>query len=142
MKLADTITKEKNISEESHPNATVPPCPHFTKSTMQHALSHLRPILTKSARTTSQLIKFPTSDIADALLHLKLPHGGYIPDIHMFSPSVPEPSVRICGPAYTVRMVPISDTTAPKLSSHFVDTTPEGSIIVIGAPPGEYLLLL
>lgn len=91
---------------------------------------------TSTARGTSKLIEFSTCEISDALIKLKLPHGGYIPDIHMLSPSASGSDVRICGPAYTVRMVSASDTTSPKLSAHFVDTAPEGSVIVIAAPPG------
>ncbi|XP_006460760.1 hypothetical protein AGABI2DRAFT_117687 [Agaricus bisporus var. bisporus H97] len=90
------------------------------------------------ARTTSKLVDFSTCEISDALIKLKVPHGGYIPDINMLSPSPSSPSassIRLCGPAYTVRMVMSSDVSAPKLSEHFVDTIPEGSVIVISAPP-------
>jgi regulator of RNase E activity RraA len=90
------------------------------------------------ARTTSKLIDFSTCEISDALIKLKAPHGGYLPDINMLSPSPSSPSAsstRICGPAYTVLMVMSSDVSAPKLSEHFVDTIPQGSVIVISAPP-------
>ncbi|KAG6920257.1 hypothetical protein DXG01_005026 [Tephrocybe rancida] len=80
-------------------------------------------------RTTSALAEFSTCEISDALIKLDIPHGGYIPDIQeMF------PVDRVCAPAYTVRMVDASDSSAPKLSSHFVDTAPAGSFIVINAP--------
>ncbi|KAG6813373.1 hypothetical protein H0H92_011639 [Tricholoma furcatifolium] len=79
--------------------------------------------------TASRLVEFSTCEISDALIKLNIPHGGLIPDIlEMF------PVNRICGPAYTVRMVDVSDTSAPKLTSHFVDTTPPGSIVFIDAP--------
>ncbi|KXN90989.1 hypothetical protein AN958_03056 [Leucoagaricus sp. SymC.cos] len=90
---------------------------------------------TSNPRIISQLLHFSTCEISDALIKLKLPHGGYIPDINMLSPSSSESSVRICGPAYTVRLVSGSDTTSPRLSTHFVDTTPSDSVIVISAPP-------
>ncbi|KAJ3570391.1 hypothetical protein NP233_g4437 [Leucocoprinus birnbaumii] len=98
---------------------------------------HDHTMSTSTARTTSKLIDFSTCEISDALIKLKLPHGGYIPDINMYSPSTSGSGLRICGPAYTVKLVSGSDNTSPKLSSHFVDTTPEGSVIVIGAPPGR-----
>jgi len=45
--------------------------------------------------------------------------------------------VRLCGPAYTVRMVFASDRGAPKLQqSHFVDLAPEGSVAFVSAPSG------
>ncbi|KAF9567961.1 RraA-like protein [Agrocybe pediades] len=53
----------------------------------------------------------------------------------MMSPATSNSTVRICSPAYTVQMVLGSNTTAPKLSAHFVDTAPAGSVIVIDAPP-------
>jgi len=79
------------------------------------------------------LSKFSSCELSDALIKLGLPHGGHIPDIHMFSPSDPE--TRICGPAYTVKMVLASDTMAPKLEKHFVDEAPADSIVIIDAPP-------
>ncbi|KAG9316620.1 ribonuclease E inhibitor RraA/Dimethylmenaquinone methyltransferase [Chiua virens] len=79
------------------------------------------------------LSTFSTCEISDALIKLGSPHGGYIPDIHIQSPS--NTDTRICGPAYTVQMVRTSDQTAPKLSDHFVDTATPQSVIVINAPP-------
>ena len=108
----------------------------FLCSARSSAYDPIITAMSNAIRTTSQLVEFSTCEISDALIKLKLPHGGYIPDIYMLSPSASESSLRICGPAYTVRMVLGSDTAAPKLSAHFVDTTPEGSVIVIGAPPG------
>lgn len=81
------------------------------------------------------LARFSTCEISDALIKLSIPHGGYIPDINTIS-SVS--NTRICGPAYTVQMVlAASHTSGSKLSSHFVDTAPSGSIIVIDVPPGS-----
>ncbi|KAJ7593946.1 ribonuclease E inhibitor RraA/Dimethylmenaquinone methyltransferase [Mycena floridula] len=74
---------------------------------------------------------FTSCEISDALVKLGVPQGGHVSDIIPFSPSEPVP---ICGPAYTVKMVLGTDESAPKLSSHFVDTAPAGSIIVIDAP--------
>jgi regulator of RNase E activity RraA len=81
--------------------------------------------------TLASLSNFSSCEISDALIKLGLPHGGYIPDIHLLSPSHFE--IRICGPAYTVQMEVASDKST-KLSTHFVDTVPEGSIIVIDTP--------
>jgi regulator of RNase E activity RraA len=83
----------------------------------------------------SNLAAFSTCEISDALIKLGLSHGGYIPDISLVSPS-PTADTKLCGPAYTVQMVMASDTEAPKLYSHFVDTSPSGSVIVIDAPQG------
>lgn len=79
------------------------------------------------------LARFSSCELSDALIKLGLPHGGHIPDIHMLSPS--DPSTRICGPAYTVKMVMASDEAAPKLDKHFVDEATPNSVVVIAAPP-------
>lgn len=86
-----------------------------------------------------QLSEFSACEVSDALVKLGSPNGGHIPDIQLVSPS--GSGQIICGPAYTVQMVFSSDTTAPKLSSHFVDTAPAGSVIVINAPPSSVRLL-
>ena len=83
----------------------------------------------------SPLAEFSSCEISDALLKLGVPHGGHIPDIRPLSPS--SDSVRLCGPAYTVRMVLASDVAAPKLQGHFVDLIPEGTIAFIAAPPSK-----
>ncbi|KAJ6593862.1 ribonuclease E inhibitor RraA/Dimethylmenaquinone methyltransferase [Mycena capillaripes] len=76
----------------------------------------------------SKLALFSSCEIADSLLKLGVASGGYIAGVNLFS------SGKICAPAYTVQLVLSSDTAAPKLSEHFVDTAPAGSVIVIDAP--------
>jgi len=99
----------------------------------------LRTVITRAMSSSASvrsshaaLSKFSSCELSDALIKLGLPHGGHIPDIHMFSPSDPE--TRICGPAYTVKMVLGSDTVAPKLDKHFVDEAPSDSVVVIDVP--------
>jgi hypothetical protein len=86
---------------------------------------------------------FSTCEVSDALLKLGVPHGGHIPDIYPISPhALPGTEenirVRLCGPAYTVRIVLASEHDAPKLlqGTHFVDLAPEGSVAFVSAPPG------
>jgi len=76
----------------------------------------------------SRLASFSTCEISDALIKLGVASGGYIAGLNLFS------SGKVCAPAYTVKMVLASDSSAPKLSEHFVDTAPAGSVIVIDAP--------
>ncbi|KAH9485566.1 4-hydroxy-4-methyl-2-oxoglutarate aldolase [Psilocybe cubensis] len=97
---------------------------------MNRAFSTINTVL--KAMSNPSLKDFSTCEISDALIKLSVPHGGHIPDIHMTCPS---PDVKLCSPAYTVQMVLASNTTAPKLTAHFVDTAPAGSVIVIDAPP-------
>ncbi|KAJ7497256.1 ribonuclease E inhibitor RraA/Dimethylmenaquinone methyltransferase [Mycena latifolia] len=79
-------------------------------------------------RIVSKLASYSTCELSDALIKLGVGSGGYLPGLDLFS------SGKICGPAYTVKMVLSSDTSAPKLSEHYVDTAPAGSVIVIDAP--------
>lgn len=88
----------------------------------------------RTTLTCENISKFSSCEVSDALIKLGLPHGGHIPDIYMLSPM--NQSTRICGPAYTVKMVVASETNAPRLEKHFVDTAPPESIIVIDAPVG------
>ncbi|KAL0956326.1 hypothetical protein HGRIS_002478 [Hohenbuehelia grisea] len=92
---------------------------------------------TMTTKSTQGLAGFSTCEISDALIKLGVPHGGHIPDIQMYSPetsSSDASTTRLCGPAYTVKMVLGTDTSAPKLQNHFVDTAPAGSVIFIEAP--------
>ncbi|KAJ7096362.1 RraA-like protein [Mycena epipterygia] len=82
-----------------------------------------------TTRLASKLASYSTCEISDALLKLGVASGGYISGIEQFSPG------KVCAPAYTVRMVDAAETSAPKLSEHFVDTAPAGSVIVIDVPP-------
>lgn len=74
--------------------------------------------------------------VSDALLKLKVSTGGFLPGIELYSPARLEGDTRICGPAYTVKMVSQSDTDAPKPKSHFVDAAVEypDHVMVVQAP--------
>lgn len=78
---------------------------------------------------------YTSTELSDALIKLGSKHGGYLSDIRHFSPTAP---IRVAGPAYTVQMVPFDDKTSPKPTEHFVDAAPEGHVIVIDAPSGEW----
>ncbi|TDZ10336.1 4-hydroxy-4-methyl-2-oxoglutarate aldolase [Colletotrichum sidae] len=86
-----------------------------------------------SARALEALRKFTSCDIGDALVKLKHPYGGFLDGIRMFSPGA---GTRIFGPAVTVQMVEVSDTSAPKLDRHFVDHNEDGGVMYIQQPRG------
>jgi len=58
--------------------------------------------------------------------------------MEMYSPysihSSEAEGVKICGPAFTVKMVEASDQSSPIPKHHFVDAAPEGHVIVITSP--------
>lgn len=54
----------------------------------------------------------------------------------MWSPDRQAGETKIIGPAYTVQFVRSTQTQAPKLSHHHIDTVPRGSVILLSAPAG------
>ncbi|BFZ60524.1 hypothetical protein YB2330_001560 [Saitoella coloradoensis] len=75
-------------------------------------------------------------DVSDALLKLKVPNAGLLPDIVMFSPERQAGSTKIVGEAYTVKMVSKEEVDAPRLNitGHYIDTVPANSVLFISAP--------
>lgn len=59
-------------------------------------------------------------DVADALLKLKVPHGGFLAGLTMWSPQRQEGPTRIVGPAYTVKYVRKNYENEPKPAGHYV----------------------
>lgn len=93
-----------------------------------------------SSQTYSLISQFSTCELSDALVKLGFPTEFLIPDIRRMSHYEGSESERICGPAYTVKMVLATDEEAPKLTEHFVDTVIDGSVVVVDAPPRMSLL--
>ncbi|KAG0246331.1 hypothetical protein BGX31_002942 [Mortierella sp. GBA43] len=86
------------------------------------------------ASPTDKLPFYSSCDVADALLTLGVPGAGFIPDIHLWSPEYKAGNTRVFGPAYTVKMVPVTDKESPKPDQHFVDAAPNGSVVCISQP--------
>jgi len=82
---------------------------------------------------TSELSHLSTCEISDALVKLGVCHGGHLPDIRAIS--LPSSDARICGPAFTVKIIPESDEESPRLSFDYIDAAPAGCVVVIAAPP-------
>ncbi|OWZ58734.1 hypothetical protein C368_00251 [Cryptococcus neoformans 125.91] len=87
-------------------------------------------------QTFNSLEELSTCEISDALIKLGVQTGGYIPDLHLYSPSDGQ-KVKVVGPAFTVQMVAENvqrENELPKSKEHFVDACPSGSVLVISAP--------
>jgi hypothetical protein len=84
--------------------------------------------------TCEKLAEYSTCEVSDALIKAGVPSGGYFPDITMLSPSRDDPDLRICGHAYTVRMVDAKEDGHPTPAVHFVDAIPDDAVVVISAP--------
>ncbi|KAH9807542.1 ribonuclease E inhibitor RraA/Dimethylmenaquinone methyltransferase [Melampsora americana] len=79
---------------------------------------------------------FSTCEIADALVALNCPSGGYLPDLNLYSPdSKSKTPFKLCGEAFTVQMVHANDPEASRPKEHFVDAAEPGTVIVISCPP-------
>lgn len=58
-------------------------------------------------------------DVADALLKLKVPHGGFLAGLTMWSPKRQDGPTKIVGPAYTVKYVRKTYENEPKPAGHY-----------------------
>ncbi|KAI0142810.1 ribonuclease E inhibitor RraA/Dimethylmenaquinone methyltransferase [Xylariaceae sp. FL1272] len=76
--------------------------------------------------------------IGDALVKLKVPYGGFLMGIHMWSPTYRGGPRKIMGPAVTVKMVEASDPSPAKPPRHFADCNEAGKIMYIQQPKGLY----
>ncbi|CAK7268516.1 hypothetical protein SEPCBS57363_003133 [Sporothrix epigloea] len=81
-----------------------------------------------------QLANFTACDVADALLKLKHPNGGFLAGITLWSPERQAGPTKIVGPVYTVKYAPLSDV-AEKVEGHYVDTIPAGAVVFLSSPP-------
>ncbi|KAF5006847.1 hypothetical protein FDECE_6794 [Fusarium decemcellulare] len=90
------------------------------------------------AATIKRLSAFASCDIGDALVKLKYPYGGFLDGIHMWSPAHRSGTQKAIGQAVTVKMVTMSDTSAPKPDRHFADCNEPGKIMYIQQPKGLY----
>lgn len=80
-----------------------------------------------------KLRNLSSCDCSDALLKLGVRHGGFLVGPTMWSPKRQEGDTLVVGPAYTVQYAPLDDPT-PKLSHHYIDRVPHGSVIFISSP--------
>ncbi|ERT00982.1 ribonuclease e inhibitor rraa/dimethylmenaquinone methyltransferase [Sporothrix schenckii 1099-18] len=80
-----------------------------------------------------ELKAFTACDVADALLKLKVPNGGFLAGITLWSPERQAGATKIVGPAYTVQYALNSDPT-PKVPGHYIDGIPSGAVVFISSP--------
>jgi len=105
--------------------------------------------MTSPAETADILRKYTACDISDALLKLKVPGAGFVPDLFMYaSPETGAINGKVMiAPASTVLFAPKGMTTAshegqrypqPNIPEdvHWADLTEPGTIVVIKQPDG------
>ncbi|KAI1068250.1 hypothetical protein LB507_004278 [Fusarium sp. FIESC RH6] len=86
----------------------------------------------------TKLRAYTTCDVSDALLKMGISHGGFLPNISMWSPQRQEGDAKLIGPAYTVKFVRNNYTSAPKPKEHYIDTVPKDHVIFISSPHGVF----
>ncbi|KAF5662957.1 dlpA-like protein [Fusarium heterosporum] len=86
----------------------------------------------------SKLRAYTTCDVSDALLKIGLAHGGFLPNISMWSPLRQEGDAKLIGPAYTVKFVRSNYTSTPKPKEHYIDNVPKDHVIFISSPHGVF----
>ncbi|SCV68919.1 BQ2448_1939 [Microbotryum intermedium] len=87
-------------------------------------------------KTPSDLLEalkqFSTCEISDALVKLKIPSGGHVPDMKYFGTRTPSSDEeRLVGEVFTVKMVEASDLGAPKLQGD-VKSASLGGLLAAG----------
>ncbi|POM75297.1 Demethylmenaquinone methyltransferase [Phytophthora palmivora] len=82
-----------------------------------------------------RLAKLSVCAIADAMAKLKI--QSHLVDVSLVRGFRAPLSTDICGPAFTVHVVPATGPAVKKLSFHYVDKTEKGQVIVISAPDGS-----
>lgn len=87
----------------------------------------------------SALAKYTPCDVSDALVKFGIANGGYIPNLALRSPAeVAQQNRTVAGTAYTVLYAPKSDPR-PAVKQSYIDSIPEGSVLVLGLPPNQQL---
>ncbi|KAK3300560.1 ribonuclease E inhibitor RraA/Dimethylmenaquinone methyltransferase [Chaetomium fimeti] len=81
-----------------------------------------------------KLQEYTTCDVSDALVKLKVPNGGFLPGITMWSPQRQDGPTKIAGPVYTVQYAPLDDVR-PKWPSHYIDSVPAGAVVFVTSTP-------
>lgn len=98
-----------------------------------------------SSEQLRALKQYTACDISDALVRLKVPNCGFLPDMSLYSPASTSSNSQITiAPASTVLMVPktAADLSAYPIANipegkHWVDLTEAETFVVISQPKGQ-----
>jgi regulator of RNase E activity RraA len=96
------------------------------------------------------LRNYTACDISDALLKLKVPNCGFLPDLNLYTPLAPSQTSQVLvAPASTVLFAPKSATNLSSYplanvpaGKHYVDLTKSETIVVISQPKGQICAVL
>ncbi|KAF4029478.1 Aldolase/RraA [Phytophthora infestans] len=91
--------------------------------------------MTSPRDVQQRLAKLSVCAIADAMARLKM--QGHLLDVSLVRGFNSPLEVDICGPAFTVQVVPATGPAVKKLPFHYVDKAERGQVIVISSPKGS-----
>jgi regulator of RNase E activity RraA len=104
-----------------------------------------------TASQLQTLQNYTACDISDALLKLKVPNCGFLPDLTLISPSSAQTSNISIAPASTVLFAPrkaskeelseYGEANIPE-GKHWVDLTEKKTVVVISQPKGQICAVL
>ncbi|GMF38760.1 unnamed protein product [Phytophthora fragariaefolia] len=97
--------------------------------------SGMTPSSSVSPGVQQRLAKLSVCAIADAMAKLKI--QGHLVDVSLVRGFDAPLTTEVCGPAFTVHVVPATGPALKKLPFHYVDKTERGQVIVISAPDGS-----
>ena len=97
-----------------------------------------------------ELSKYTACDVADALVNLKVPNAGFLPDLHQQSPRSGERDSKVTiAPASTVLFAwkdgrDVSNVPSSNIpgEQHWVDLTQKDTIVVMSQPEGQVCAVL
>ncbi|CAI5709703.1 unnamed protein product [Hyaloperonospora brassicae] len=85
-----------------------------------------------STEVLLRLAKLSTCVIADAMAQMKL--DGYLVDVGLVRGYDAPLAMNICGPAFTVEVMPLTGALVHSSSCDYIDTVEMGHVVVISAP--------
>lgn len=135
------------ISQTSQPQY---PTPSRARATGPNFHVRFRTMTSSSSPGTDALLQYTACDIADALLALKVPNAGFLPDLHIRAKGASRSFGNVTiAPASTVLMVPKDGSRTEGLpeknvpaENHWVDLTQPETIVVIQQPKGQICAVL
>jgi regulator of RNase E activity RraA len=140
-----SVTQRLPIRCLSHSSQPQIRCLRLSSSPPRAKLSRGMTTSKPSPDQLQTLKNYTACDISDALLKLKVPNCGFLPDLSLFSPaSRPTGSQITIAPASTVLFGPkhAADLSAYPAANipdgkHWVDLTEPESIVLISQPRGQ-----
>ncbi|KAF7558546.1 hypothetical protein G7046_g5604 [Stylonectria norvegica] len=90
----------------------------------------------------AKLRQYTACDISDALLKLKVPGAGFLPDLNLYSPPAGDPTAVTIAPVSTVlfavkgQQLEEPSSNIPK-GVHWADLTQPGTIVLLKQPDGQ-----